>query len=176
MSSLKDELEEEMLELATEVTRDAIAYFEKAIEREGIILTSQLRNSFEYRIITQAGRLAASAEIMFSSYGRFKDMRTLNYVMLPPIDLMEEFVEKIGLNQFAYIHGYEGKAVPTVPNAANRLAWAIAIRLKRAKIVRRPNKGWYNQTKADFVNVMRKRLLEKAQDIVAKGMATELGG
>lgn len=173
---LNDELREELVALATEVTREAIGYFEKAIQKQGIVLTGQLRDNFEMNIIQQASRLAVSGEILFKGYGRFKDMRSLTYAFTPPVDVMEEFVEKVGLGQFAYVPGYKGTAVPTTQAAQQRIAWAIALGLKRAKIVRRPNGGWYNRTKADFMNVMRRKLLERAQTTLAKGFKDQLEG
>jgi len=174
--NITDELRQELIELATEVTREAISYFEKAIEKNGVVFTTQLRNSFEYRIIQQASSLAVSGEILFKGYGRFKDMRSLTYAFVPPVDVMEEYVDKIGLGQFAYVPGYNGTTAPTAPDARMRIAWAIALGLKKAKIVKRDNPGWYNRTKADFMNVMRRKLMERAQGIVAKGMREQMEG
>ncbi|WP_165933515.1 hypothetical protein [Arundinibacter roseus] len=47
---ITDDLNQEIIDLAMEITPDAVGYFEKAIGRSGLLLTSELRNSFEYQI------------------------------------------------------------------------------------------------------------------------------
>jgi hypothetical protein len=57
--------------------------------------------------------------------------------ILRPLDAMEFFVEKIGLDHFAYVMGYQGKSVPTVTNAARRIAWVITIGRRKVPSVKR---------------------------------------
>ena len=168
---ISEELQAEAAELAEEITRDAVKYFEKAIERAGITLTGQLKDSIEYRIIQQASALSVAGVISFKGYGRIKDMKTLHYSLMPPIEAMEDFVEKVGLEKFAYVPGYFTTQVSTVANAARRIAWAVAMSRKKVPTVKTPKrKQWYNRTKADFMNVMRRRMLDRTQAIVLKAM------
>ncbi|AEI46806.1 hypothetical protein [Runella slithyformis] len=168
---ISEELQREATELAEEITRDAVGYFEKAIERAGIVLSGDLKNSFEYEIIQTAGRLSVAGVIHFKGYGRFKDMRVLTYALMPPIETMEDFVEKVGLEKFAYVPGYSSIDVSNIKNAAKRVAWAVAMSRKRVPTVRRKSRSaWYNSTKSNFLNVMRGRMLDRAQSIVLRAM------
>lgn len=168
---ISEELQREATELAEEITRDAVGYFEKAIERAGIVLSGDLKNSFEYQIIQQASKLSVAGVITFKNYGRLKDMKVLNFSKPMPIDEIEKYVNQVGVEKFAYIPGYEGKEIPTTINVARRIARQIIMARKKVPIVRRKARNaWYNKTKADFMNVMRRRMLDRAQTIVLKAM------
>lgn len=91
--------------------------------------------------------------------------------LMPPIEAMEDFVEKVGLEKFAYIPGYSSIDVSNIKDAAKRVAWAVAMSRKRVPTVRRKSRSaWYNSTKSNFLNVMRGRMLDRAQGIVLKAM------
>lgn len=172
---LSQQLNQEVVDLATEITSDAVRYFEKAVERSGLVLTSELRNSFQYQIVQQAGRLAVSGDIYFTGYGRLKDMRLLTYSTSPPVDALEEYVEKVGLSKFPWVDRFGRKQVPTTQSDARHIAWAIAMNIKKVGTVRRKSsQRWYNRTKSDFVNVMRRRMLERTQDLVLRAMKEQL--
>ena len=174
---LSDQLNQEVVDLATEITSDAVRYFEKAVERSGLVLTAELRNSFQYQIVQQAGRLAVSGDIYFTGYGRLKDMRLLTYSTHPPVDALEEYVEKVGLSKFPWVDRFGRKQVPTTQSDARHIAWAIAMNIKKVGTVRRKSSArWYNRTKSDFVNVMRRRMLERTQDLVLRAMKDQLEG
>lgn len=172
---ISEELQREATELAEEITRDAVRYFEKAIEKAGIVLTGELKNNIEYQIIQQASKLSVAGVISFKGYGRMKDMRTLTYSMMPPIEAMEYFAEKVNIENFAYVPGYKtydsGMWYATDRIAFKRIAWAVAMSRKKVPVVRHNARNrWYNKTKADFMNVMRRRMLDRAQAIVLKAM------
>lgn len=172
---ISQELQKEATDLAEEITREAIKYFEKAIERAGLVLTGELKNNIEFQIIQQASKLSVAGVISFNGYGRLKDMRVLNYSMMPPIEAMEYFVQKLNIENFAYVPGYKiygsGMWYATDRTAVKRIAWAVAMSRKKVPTVRHNTRNrWYNKTKADFMNVMRRRMLDRAQTIVLKAM------
>jgi len=104
-------------------------------------------------------------------------MKRLNYVGMPPIDQLETYIEKIGLDKFAWVNRFGHRKVPTTRSDARHIAWAIAMHRKKVNNVgRRPNQRWYNRTKADFVNVMRRRMLDRAQSLVAKALKEQAEG
>jgi hypothetical protein len=174
---IQDELSQEIIALTTEITREAVGYFQRALDRGNLVLTADLKSSFEYHITYQAGQLAAAGEIHFGAYGRFKDMKRLNYVGMPPIDQLETYIEKVGLDKFAWVNRFGHRKVPTTRSDARHIAWAIAMHRKKVNNVgRRPNQRWYNRTKADFVNVMRRRMLDRAQSLVAKALKEQAEG
>lgn len=168
---ISEELQKEATDLAEEITREAIGYFQKAVERSGIVLSGDLRNSFEYQIIQTAGQLSVAGVIEFRGYGRFKDMKVLNYLAPMPLEAIEEYVNKVGIHRFAYVPGYQYGEIPTTINVARRIARQIIQARKKVPVVRRKAQHtWYNRTKADFMNVMRRRMLDRAQTILLKAM------
>jgi hypothetical protein len=159
-----NEFFEEFEEEAVEIAREGVLAFQRAIEKAGLTLTEELRQEFNYQVIRSATQLMM--EFDFHQYGRFKDMAMLRYTSrIPSIDAMEFFVEKIGLDKFAYIDGYEGKQVPTVKNATARIAWAIAFGRRKVPSVARGYRGtWYNSTKMDIINDLKKRMRPRATE------------
>lgn len=157
-----DEIAGEVLE---EITADALLYFQRALQNKGLVLTQELMQSFRYHIIRSAQVVAA--EIEFRDYGRFKDMKRLQFGLMPPIDAMELFVEKIGMGAFAFVPGYGAdRRVPTVNNAVRRIAAGISFS-RRGKTVNRKYSGtWYNQTKMDMINTAKYRLGQRTSEWV----------
>lgn len=175
--TITDEFHDEIVEIAAEITREAISYFEKAIQRSGIVLTGDLKNSFEHQIIQQASAMSVSGVISFKGYGRIKDMKALTWAMMPPIDSMEYFVEKVGIENFAFVPGYKrydsGMWYAVDRIAIKRIAWAVAMSRKTVPVVKQQNR-WYNKTKADFLNVMRRKMLDRTQHLFLKSFKDQL--
>ena len=160
------EFEEIAGEVLEEITADALLYFQRALERKGLVLTRELMDSFRYNIVRSATQIAAEIELM--EYGRFKDMRRLHYTGMPPIDAMEFFVQKIGAANFAYVPGYgANRRVPTVPNAVRRIAAGISFSRKGQTINRKYSGTWYNETKMDMINVAKYRLGQRTSEWIA---------
>ena len=139
------------------IVQDTMRYFQNAIERENLVFTAELKQSFENHILEKADVVAA--EIVFLSYGRFKDMKVRNYIVPPPIAAIEEYVEKVGLGKFAWIPGYEkSNRVPLYNEAVKRVARAIQNSFVGVP-QRRQGKTWYNETVGNMLAVARRRLL-----------------
>lgn len=161
------EIKATVIDLVTELTKQGAAYFEKSIEKAGLNLTGELQNSVDFVIREEIGSLSLTAEIFFKEYGRYKDMKTLRYSWLPNIDAIEAFVEKIGIEKFAWVNGYEGKQVPTVKNAKKRLVWSyLMYRKKVPVVVQNSKKQWYNKVKMAYINVMSRRLSLRLAEIL----------
>ena len=155
------------------VAQDAVKYYQQAIERSGYVMTEALRNDFDLHIIESSEMIAA--EIAFRYYGRFKDMKVLKYGdLMPPIEVITEFVEKIGVSKFAWVPGYEknGKT-PALSVAVKRIASAIAVSF-RNKGIKREGKGWYNQTTSNLVIIARSRIMAVTADYTAKMIAENI--
>lgn len=152
-------------EVLEEVTADALLYFQRALASKGLVLTAELMQSFRYHIISNAQQV--SADIEFRDYGRFKDMRRLRYQGQPPADAMEFFVNKIGVNNFAFVPGYKAdRRVPTVNNAIKRIASGVSFSKKGRTQNRKYSGTWYNETKMDMINVAKGRLAAKTDQWV----------
>jgi hypothetical protein len=156
------DLQTEALRVIEDMTRDAVHYFEKAVEAKGMTLTDELKNSFKYEITAASGNLLASATISFEGYGRLLDMKTLRWQGPANLEAMEEFVDKIGVDKFAYVPGYEksGK-IPTANIAVRRIASGIAWqRYKISGLSQGKTKMWYTRTLNDFTNVSRRKMMD----------------
>ena len=163
------EIKSTILVLVTELTKKGADYFEKSIDRAGLNLTGELRNSVDFAIQEEIGNLSFTAEIFFKEYGRYKDMKTLRYAYLPNFDAIEYFVEKIGIEKFAWVNGYEAKQVPTVKNAKKRIVWAFLMYRKKIPVVVQNSKQqWYNKVKMAYFNVMGRRLNLRLAEILPK--------
>jgi hypothetical protein len=165
---------EEFTEEAVEIAQEAVDAFRRNIQAAGLEFTEELKQDFQFHVLRQVNQLVM--EFDFREYGRFKDMAQLRYsAHMPPVDAMEFFVSKIGLDQFAYVEGYEGKQVPTVKNATRRLAWAIAMGRRRVPSVRRDYRGtWYNDGKMKVINSAKQRVRWRASEWIALAIKKQL--
>lgn len=154
-------------ELVTDLTKEGVQYFQKSIDKAGLNLTGELRNSIDYTIREEIGSLSLTAEILFKGYGRFKDMKRLRYSEFPNIEAIEAYVEKIGVESFAWVNGYEGKQIPNVKMATKRIAWALLMHRKKVPVVVQNDKRtWYNKVKMAYINVMSRRLSLRLAEIL----------
>ncbi|MVM39488.1 hypothetical protein GO730_20990 [Spirosoma sp. HMF3257] len=162
-----DEFLEDFTDEAIEIASESVEAFRRNIERAGLELTDELKRDFQFHVLRQVNLL--TMEFDFREYGRFKDMSLLRYSShIPPIDAMEFFVDKIGLDKFAYVEGYQGKQVPTVKNATRRIAWAIAMGRRRVPSVKRDYRGtWYNDGKMKIINAAKQRVRWRASEWIA---------
>lgn len=162
-----DEFLEDFTEEAVEIAREAVEAFQRNIEAAGLELTEDLKREFSYHVLRSVNTL--TMEFDFREYGRFKDMAILRYAgHIPPVDAMEFFVEKVGLDKFAYVEGYKGKQVPTVKNATRRIAWAIAMGRRQVPSIRRDYRGtWYNSGKMRVINMAKQRVRQRASEYIA---------
>jgi hypothetical protein len=162
-----DELRHLQARELREVADEAVRRFRQGIERQGINFTGTLADEFESFMAQNSEKIAV--DISFNYYGRYKDMKTLGWTdAAPPVDVMEDYVRKVGVGKFAWVPGYENSdRTPALSVQVKRLAWAIAMSFKD-KSVRRKQGSWYNETKMRMVNVARRRIM----DVTAQYLAT----
>ena len=165
--------EEEIAAAMAEILEDAEKMFKQALDEKRLVMSADLKESFERVIVQNAAGIAG--EISFRSYGRFKDMAKLSYLdHIPPVYAMEYFVEKTGINKFAYVPGYQNKEATSIKDV-NRIAWAIAMSMKRAVNVKRQYRGtWYNETKMKMINNAKKRFRWITSEYVSWQVAQQL--
>lgn len=155
---------EDFTEEAADIAAEAVGMFQRSIEQAGLEMTQELKQDFSYHVLRQVNQLVL--EFDFREYGRFKDMAQLKYTAhQAPVEAMEFYISKTGLDKFAYIKGYEGKQVPTVKNATRRLAWALAIGRRKVPSIKRDYRGtWYNTNKMKVINEAKKRVRWRASE------------
>lgn len=157
-----------------ETTR-AKGYFRGAVQKSGLVLTGDLLNKIDSSVQAEATSLEASISIEFNQYWRYKDMKQLTYQHLPNYDAMLAFVQKVGVEKFPWVSGYEGRATPTVPHAAERIARTLMWHRKKTPVVMHAAaRRKYNKTKADFRNVIRRRIMNKLTPLTTQLLRTTM--
>ncbi|MDR6195165.1 hypothetical protein [Siphonobacter sp. SORGH_AS_0500] len=169
--AIPEEILKDLTPILEDVIQDGVESFKRALEEKGLVLTEELKQNFSYQMTESATELTGT--ISFYGYGRFKDMSRLNYLKVgPPVDDLEEYVQKVGVERFAFVPGYKKGKIPTVNKAAIRIAFALSAYRKKVKVVYRPYKGtWYNSTKVNIVNIARRKVTERYSELITKFMA-----
>lgn len=159
------EFEDIVTEEVETITNEATKRFQEALERNGLILTADLKNSFVKFVVSNSVAMIAQARIEFNGYGRFKDMRRYTFRgHIPPVFEMEYFIMKEGVDKFQWILDYRHtknrpSAFTSDNRTVNRIAWAIAMNKRRFPDVKRGYRGsWYNENKMKYINEVKKRL------------------
>lgn len=162
----QEEFEKLVSEEVNDITEAAIKQFQDTLERNELVLTAQLKESFTKFIVSNSVAMIAQAQIEFNAYGRFKDMRSYAYATgkIPPVHEIEWFVMKEGLENFGWIMNYRytkdrPSAFISEQRTINRIAWIIAMNKRRFPNVKRGYRGsWYNNNKMQYINEVKKRL------------------
>ncbi len=176
--------QEQFEQVATEVVGNLVAeatlVMQRKLQKAGVVLTGDLLNSLHHQSVVVGRELYAEFAIGFAGYGRFKDMRQLLYEKMPPIEVMEEFVEKVGLENFKYVPGYLLNAkyrVLHIPDkrAINRIAWGIASsRIFLAKIRHYKRSAFYNSTRGKLVYEAGYRIIDALPQPILQALKGQL--
>ncbi len=134
-----------------EILRDGLNLMESRLQGMNISLTGNLADSLRGEIRVEADRAYAEILIELNEYGRFKDMRILRMPAGKPapggeyIEAIRAYIEKVGIDKFAFIPGYENsKKVPTSNVALKHLTWGVGIGRWKKQTLARQGKGFYN--------------------------------
>lgn len=164
------------------IVAEATLVMQRKIKDAGYVLTGELMDSLKHEAVIVGRDLYAEFSIGFAGYGRFKDMRELLYEKMPPIDVMEEFVRKLGLDAFDYVPGYLLNAkyrVLHIPDnrAINRIAWGIArSRIFTAKIRQSKRNAFYNPTRGKLIYETGYKMLESLPEPILRAIKEQLEG
>lgn len=175
MSETQDDIRIAIREILPETINDAVAYFQKAIAEKGIVATEALLHDFTTAIHEEGETIVGS--ITFHDYGRYRDMKNLRWAgKAPPFEELVAWVKVKGVNNFAWIPGYEKSGrVPTESIATRRIASAISKSIGSVKVTSKKHKGtWYNENKMKLINVTRARILSSVAELITKTTALEL--
>lgn len=143
---------------------DGLNVFQTAIQRAGLVFSEELLNDWSTTVIKDDDILAV--EWQFQMYGRYKDMKRISGYM-PPVEVLIEYVEKVGVDRFAWVPGYDSKdSVPT-DIAAERIAWGIAKYRASVQTIKRSGGGWYNENVMKLVNKARMNIRKKTAEWIA---------
>ncbi len=117
--------------------------FRRAVESEGKVLTGEMLQSIRATAV-EKGVGFIQASVHFDMLLRIKDLKVLRFSRSPPIAALRDFVEKVGIQNFAFIPGYKNGVRPTDAIAINRVAWGMSKKLKQEPDVKRGYRGVYN--------------------------------
>lgn len=179
----QEEFEKIIIGEVSEITDEALREFQASLEKNGLVLTAELKNSLTRFILVNSVAMIGKAEIAFNAYGRVKDMKRYTYNGgIPPIQAMEDFVRKEGVDKFAWVFYYRHlkdrpSAFASDERMINRIAWAISVNKRRFPNVKRDNEGWYNENKMKYINEVKKRLrwrIANAVHAAQKGVFDDL--
>jgi hypothetical protein len=185
----KAEFEVLMRDILEDIAHEASREFEHQVLSKGIKLTGELANSFRTFNLQMVEQMGGFVEFNFKQYGRFKDMRYVEYRSMwiaptntgksydtknayPDDDLpdsvaaMMKFIEETGIHKFKYIPGYDpSKSSPVTSRAIKRLAWTLAAsRMRLDRVRNKRNNDWYTKG----LMAIRKRVVPEVQLAVAQ--------
>lgn len=112
--------------LAKEWASKTLRQLQENVSKKGLTVTRELLDSLDFTLIDGD---TPSIVLSFAAHGRYIDMKELFWHKAPPVDVLENWVKKKGVAYFNYVPGYEKRDVneiDSIPNAARRIAWAIA--------------------------------------------------
>lgn len=194
----KAEFNELIKDLAEVLANEARSIFLVQINQKNIKLTGALERQFNDFSLEMASDYVSQAEFEFNKYGRFKDMRYVEYRSqwvetnnlgkkyktqgeypdsgLPnSVAAMMEFIEEKGLHNFRYIPGYENKPRPSNSVAVKRLAWTLAAsRLKKDVVRNKKNRDWYTKGMMLIRQKVTPQITESVLNFIANGTYSEL--
>lgn len=171
--------EESLVPFIDEAFRAVARKMQLDLTRAGVVLTTQLRDSIESEKLSVSSNLEAEFRLAMQGYGRYKDMRTLEYDEGKPapegdfIQALEKWVEEKGIRTFKYVPGYfnDAKRRVTIPEsrARNRIAWGVAMGIVKQGTIRRKAKFWNSnrgKVYGDIQRMIEERLPEETLNIL----------
>lgn len=153
--------------------------FEKTVEREGLVSTGELLNSIRAEGVKTASNFI-SAHVSYSDLLRVKDMKKLTYTTIPPLAPLLEWVERVGVDKFAYVPGFApGKKSKSEIQNIYRIGHGLRYHLRASPNVERGYRGIYNdpmknELLPDFYNDFRAAILYAAQESFYKAFGYEV--
>lgn len=131
--------------LMEDFLRQAEAAFRRRAKAAKLELSGAMIDSFRRGAVTD-GTNFLKGNVQMLAYVRLKDMRQLSYTNYMPTDVLEYFVQKVGLENFAYVPGYErpGAKLPSRDAQIKRIAFGIQAYRKQNPTQKRKYGGIYN--------------------------------
>ena len=180
----QDEFERIASDVVAGIVQEALLVMQKKVQEAGLVLTGDLLQSLHMQSVVIAKDLYAEFSIGFEGYGRFKDMRQLLFEKMPPIEVMEEFVERIGVENFQYVPGYltDAKRRAIIPDsrAINRIAWGIRYHMRQTAQLRdfgkrsKNRNAFYNPVRGKLIYSTSTKLLEALPEPIMQALKQRL--
>lgn len=144
------------------------------LRRQRLELSGGLIDSMDAQVIAASGDILGKVHFVFSDHGRHKDMRNLVYTQQPPVEALEEFVRKVGVDKFRYVPGYTSGKVPSESIAIKRIAWGIS--KGRLKGYKHKPKKWFAKSFYGQINVLIGTLIQGYQESLVNQAKAGIAG
>lgn len=193
MAEINDEIkrifEDQVAEVCDRIFTEGVRKMRKDIEDAGLVLTEDLKRSLYSERTFVTGELEAQFRMGMRGYGRFKDMKNIQYAGLPNIDALKEWVEEVGVDKFInqetvpdnkgkqrqlFVPGYfidaARRTLPDATRAKNRIAFGIAISMRNARNRKRNTNPFYNVNRGKIYTDIVKYLMTKLPEEFLKAL------
>lgn len=136
--------------------------------------TGEGHRSFDHAVIKANGAQLAEALFAFNEYLRFADMKK-SWGKQPPVNVLEAWVEKKGVDKFRakYVTKY-GSAPQDVTKLINKIAWGIALSIKKRGQLKRKRVRWYSKSYNKGIGVLYGRMLNELSEESLKNFKKQL--
>lgn len=167
----------EMIEkVLSEWEAAAVIKLNAAINKDKINLTGALLNSLRTTMKSASAAYKAALEFHFYEYGRYKDMKRVNYQgKMPPYQEVLDWVQRVGINKFKYVPGYPIGVMP-LGNTKSKFAGSIAEQRIAFGFIRHVQKTGYYKRKSSRKGWYNKVLWGQLDDLIdalMEGMKTQ---
>lgn len=153
--------------------REAVAEFQRRIRNNDLVLSGEMLRAFQIKAMqTAPGYISQMIET--AGYFRIKDLRSMHYGRMPPQEAMEYFVEKEGLQHFAYVPGYNGSEPSSDTIAIERIAWAIRKSYIQKPDRKRGYRGIYNDVMKGTMSALNSQVAQAGARFAISEMKTIL--
>ncbi|MEO7176995.1 MAG: hypothetical protein ABIV51_13830 [Saprospiraceae bacterium] len=167
------------MELIESFTPDLLAWAREFVQNRirdaraaGLVDTQELLNSFASTAVNQAAESLIFIGFAFQEYGRYFDMKKVKYLGLLPLDEIQAWVIRKGVERFKTTKSrtYKGADKEKI---ANQIAWGISKSRStgKSKLKRKP---WYNTSKSRDINRLIIDLIAHSGDFMTDSIKTEL--
>lgn len=132
------------IEILQRYVQRAEQVISREVKAQGLVLTSEMLDSIRAAAL-EKGSGWIQASVHYEALLRIKDLKTLNYSRMPPLSAMINFVEQVGVSNFATTPGYAG-GVQKLDHLSRveRIAWGIRSTFKQEPNIKRGYRGVYN--------------------------------
>lgn len=144
--------------------QDFIEDRKQAMDKSKGVSSGQLKGSLSQKFDASDAQLVGSVSALFFQYGRFIDMRRLNWGQQRPTSAIESWIQSRGVDNFIrnFKRYRKGRRIPHGSQLINQIAWGIVKgKLKNQKTRRRP---WYNKGKFYLINQLQDQLTDLYAD------------
>lgn len=148
---------------------ELVKTLKETLDQKKIRASEKLINSLKAAVVEASENAEGKIYLSFQDYGRIRDMRKVIYTSQPPVDLIKEWVENLGIEKFKYVPGYQRGGFPSRDIAASRIAWGIARNNFKKRIVTRTKKEvWYASPVWTAINKLEGKMAKRYADIVVR--------